>query len=186
MHITTASITLLAHAGHAHELGGPNLGHLLLAALPFLAGGALLARGRDAAIATVVLFSAAAGFVHAVVTPEHFREHLAFGLFSLAVTVWQLAVVVAGLNRPSRALWVWTAAGNLAVLTIWALSRTTGLPVGPEPWTPEPAGLLDLACGAYEVAVIAGCLSLATVRGLMTRYSGPNAPISRRGALVNL
>jgi hypothetical protein len=93
-----------------------------------------------------------------VVTPGHFREGLAVGLFTMAVTVGQMAVVVAGLNRPSRALWLATAAGNAAVLAIWALSRTTGLPVGPEPWTAEPVGFLDLACGAYEVAIIAGCL----------------------------
>jgi hypothetical protein len=162
----TVPTVLLAHADHAHAAAGDsNIATLVLAALPVLAGAALLARSRSGAAAMVVLFSAAAGFVHAVVTPEHFREDFAVGLFTLAVTVGQMAVVVAGLNRPSRALWASAAAGNAAVLAIWALSRTTGLPVGPAPGTPETVGLLDLACGVYEVAIVTGCLALAT-RGL--------------------
>ena len=73
-----------------------------------------------------------------------------------------MAVVVVGLNRPSLALWASAAAGNTVALAIWAMSRTTGLPVGPAPGTPETVGLLDLACGAYEIAIVAACLALAT------------------------
>jgi hypothetical protein len=182
----TVPTALLAHAAHAHGVGGPNVSLLVLAALPFLAGAVLLARSPEATTSTVVLFSAAAGFIHAVVTPEHFREDLAAGLFTLAVTGVQMAVVVAGLNRPSRALWLASLAGNAAVLAIWAWSRTTGLPVGPDPGTAEPVGFLDLACGAYEVAIVAGCLTLAGRRGLMARPSRPEARLSRGGALANL
>lgn len=153
---------VLAHADQAHAAAGDsNVASVVLAALPVLVGAALLARSRTNAAAAVVVFSAAAGFVHAIVTPEHFREDFAVGLFTLAVTLGQMAVVVAGLNRPSRALWASAAAGNTAVLAIWALSRTTGLPVGPAPGIPETVGLLDLACGAYEVAIVAGSLVLA-------------------------
>jgi hypothetical protein len=98
-------IPLLAHVDHVHEVGGPRVLVLLLAALPFVAGAALVTRSRDAFTSSVVLFSAAAGFVHAVVTPEHFGEGLPTGLFMLAVTIGQMAVVVVGLNQPSRTLW---------------------------------------------------------------------------------
>jgi hypothetical protein len=185
----TVPTALLAHIDHVDavpQAGGPGVLALLLAALPFVLGGALLLRSRDPYASTVVLFSAAAGFVHAMVAPQHFQEGLTVGVFTLAITVGQFTGVVAGLNRPSRALWVATAAGNAAVLLIWALSRTTGLPVGPEPWTAEAVGLLDLACGAYEVAIVAGCLKLAAGRGLMTRYSGPKAPIAQGSAWANL
>jgi hypothetical protein len=159
---------LLAHADHAHTAeSDSNVASLLLAALPFLLAAVVLRRARHGVASTVVLFSAAAGFIHAVVTPEHVREDLAVGLFTLAVTVGQMVVVVAGLNRPSQSLWGWTATGNAAVLAVWALSRTTGLPVGPSPGTPEAIGLLDLACAAYEVAIIAGCL--AVTRTLIPR-----------------
>jgi hypothetical protein len=183
----TVPTALLAHAAHAHGVGEPSVARFLLAALPFLAGAVLLARSREATTSIVVLFSAAAGFLHAVVTPEHFREDPAAGLFTLAVTGMQMAVVVAGLNRPARALWLASVAGNAAVLAIWTWSRTAGLPVGPDPGIAEPVGFLDLTCAAYEVAIVAGSLILAGRRGLlMARPSGPEAPLSRAGALANL
>lgn len=174
---------LLAHTDQAHAAASDsNVASLVMAALPILVGAALLSRSRNVA-APVVLFSAAAGFVHAVVTPEHFGEDLAVGLFTLAVTLGQMAVVVAGLHRPSRALWASAAAGNTVVLAIWALSRTTGLPVGPAPGTPEVIGLLDLACAAYEFAIVAGALALAT-NGAVGRLFRPQTPVSRAGALA--
>jgi len=155
-----APTVLLAHAGHVHEAGGPTLAYGLLAAVPFLLG-TLFLRARQATTWNVVLFSAAAGFIHALVTPEHFEEGLAVGLFMLAVTVAQMAVVVAGLNRPSRALWAATAAVNVGVLAIWLLSRTTGLPVGPTAGSVEPMGFLDMTCAVYEAALVVGCVTLA-------------------------
>ena len=164
--------TLLAHAGHAHAAAGEsNTASLVFAALPFLAA-AVLTNFRRGAASTVVLLSAAAGFVHAIVTPEHFREDLAVGLFTLTVTILQMAVVVAGLNQPTRRLWLATAAGNVAVVAIWAWSRTTGLPFGPNPGIPEPVGLLDLACAAYEVGIVTACLNLAGRTVLMAHPPG--------------
>ena len=150
---------VVAHAGHVHEIDrhGPVA---VLVGLAVVIGGLLPARARSGATAAVVLCAAAAGTIHAAVTPDHFHENVVFGLFFLAVTVWQMAVVIAALHRPSRVLWTSTAVGTVAVLAIWAVSRTAGLPFGPEPWTPEPTGFLDLACAAYEVAVVAGCLWL--------------------------
>ena len=180
--------TLLAHAGHTHAAAGEsNVAALVFAGLPFLVA-AVITHFRGGTVSTVVLFSAAAGFVHAVVTPEHFQEDLAVGLFILAVAVGQMAVVVAGLNRPARRLWPATAVGNAAVLGIWAWSRTTGLPFGPNPGMPEPVGLLDLACAAYEVAIIAASLTLAGRTGLIPRQSASRstAPISPAAAMANL
>jgi len=150
---------LLAHAGHPHDLGR-HVPVPVLVGLAVVIGGLLPARARNGVTAAVVLCSAAAGTIHAVVTPDHFEETVVFGLFFLAVTVWQLAVVVVALHRPSRALWTSTTIGTIAVLGIWAMSRTTGIPIGPDPWTPEPTGLLDLACAAYEGAIVVGCLWL--------------------------
>jgi hypothetical protein len=155
-----APTALLAHAGHVDAVaGGSHLSSMVVAALPFAAGAALLGRARNGATTAVALFSAAAGFIHAMVTPDHFGEGFAVGLFMLAVTIGQMAVVVAALNRPSRIVWAGAAVANTLVLAIWVVSRTTGLPIGPEPWTPEAVGLLDLACAAYEIAVVAGCLA---------------------------
>jgi hypothetical protein len=159
---------VLAHAGHAHDLGGTRLPVPVLAALAVVVGGVLPARARDGVTAAVVLCAAGAGTIHAAVTPQHFQESIAFGLFFLAVTVGQMSVVVFALHRPARALWASAVAGNIVVLAIWALSRTTGLPIGPHPWTAEPTGLLDVACAAYEAAIVVGCLWLCRTAPVLT------------------
>ena len=40
---------------------------------------------------------------------------------------------------------------NAAVVAVWIVSRTTGLPVGPSPGTPEPFGGADLAATGFEL-----------------------------------
>jgi hypothetical protein len=191
---TTVSIPLLAsadHASHAEHLGGSHLSGWMLAALGLatlaVVVAVFFARSREAVVSAVALCSAGAGAAHAVATPEHFQEHLAFGVFFLAVTVWQLGVFAATRHRPSRALWASTLAGTVAVLAVWAVSRTTGLPFGPEAWTSEPAGYLDLASGAYELAIVAGCLQLLRDKPVVVsvRRSRPVTFTGRRGALAN-
>lgn len=99
-----------------------------------------------------IVSSAAAAGVHAAVGPAHFREGLVLGLFfagaALAQVGWSLAMAV----RPSRALLIAAMAGNSAVLLLWLVTRTIGLP-GLLPG-PEAIGLWDLSCGAWELAVV--------------------------------
>jgi hypothetical protein len=40
------------------------------------------------------------------------------------------------------------------VVLLWLITRVTGLPVGPEPWTPESFSLLDVAASVFEVALV--------------------------------
>jgi len=153
---------VLAHAGHAHDLGATRVPLPFLAVLAVIVGGLLPARAGDRRTAAMVLCSAGAGTIHAAVTPVHFQESVLFGLFFLAVTLSQMGVVVAALHRPSRLLWASAVAGNVVVLAVWALSRTAGLPLGPHPWSAEPTGLLDLACAAYEIGVVVVGLRLVS------------------------
>ena len=44
---------------------------------------------------------------------------------------------------------------NGAMVAVWAVSRTTGLPVGPDPWMPEALGALDLLATGLEIVLIA-------------------------------
>ena len=44
---------------------------------------------------------------------------------------------------------------NGAMVEVWAVSRTTGLPVGPDPWMPEALGALDLLATGLEIVLIA-------------------------------
>lgn len=108
-----------------------------------------------------VVSSAAAAGVHAAVGPVHFREGLALGMFfvvaALAQIGWSFAMVI----RPSHTLLVAAVAGNSAVLLLWVVTRTIGLP-GFLPG-PEAVGLWDVCSGLWEVAVV-----LAAARILLT------------------
>jgi hypothetical protein len=102
--------------------------------------------------------SAGAAFIHFAVAPEHFREDFRFGLFFVGVATLQLAWGAAILSGESRTLYSGAAVGNALVLSVWAVSRTTGVPFGPDPWTPESIALLDGVATAYEAVIVAGSL----------------------------
>jgi hypothetical protein len=105
--------------------------------------------------------SVAAAAIHFAVVFEHFAEYWLFGVFFVVASWAQLAWAGLVVWRPRR--WVlWAGAGgNLLILVAYVLSRTTGLPLGPEPGSPEPVGGLDLACALFEVLLVAGAVLLA-------------------------
>jgi hypothetical protein len=94
--------------------------------------------------------------VHATVVSEHYEEWFLAGLFFLGLQVVEvllaLAVVMAW-GRRVAALVVLTSLGTLGV---WAVSRTVGVPVGPESFQGrEAVGVPDLACVVLEVVAAA-------------------------------
>jgi hypothetical protein len=106
----------------------------------------------------LALMSLAAAAIHFAVTGDHIEEHLAIGAFFLVVAwaqaLWAGAVVL----RPRRWLYVAGIAGNAAIVAVWAASRTVGVPIGPEPWTPEAIGAADLVSTILELGIVGGCL----------------------------
>jgi hypothetical protein len=65
--------------------------------------------------------------------------------------------------------------GLAAVIGLWLASRTIGLPVGPEPWTPEAVGTADIVCTALEAVVVA-LLVLAARRPRVHESRGLTRP----------
>ena len=141
-------------------------------------------RGRFLPLA--IVSSAAAAGVHAAVGPAHFREQLLFGLFfatsALAQIVWSVAMV----SRPSRALLVAAVIGNTAVIALWLVTRTVGLP-GLLP-TPEAVGPWDLCCAAWELVVVLTAARLLRDEGNLDLRlpAWPDwEPLARSWALVS-
>jgi diguanylate cyclase (GGDEF)-like protein len=138
-------------------------------------------------VALLALGSLDAGLIHAGVCPEHFREATVLGVFFLVVATLQLAWAAAVLTRASRGLLFAGAAGNAAVVAVWAVSRTFGVPVGPNPWRPEAVGVFDVLAVIAEVAVTVGALWLARRRlpraSGSQRRSGPSLRSQLRGLL---
>jgi hypothetical protein len=95
------------------------------------------------------------GLVHVQAALDHFGEYVPYALSFVALAALQLSWGTAAYRRPSRRLWAAGAAGNVAVIVIWALSRTSGLPFGPDARAPETVGLLDLIATIDEVMLVA-------------------------------
>ncbi|GAB3875832.1 hypothetical protein GCM10028802_12650 [Terrabacter terrigena] len=114
-----------------------------------------------------------AAAIHVVVVPEHLDEWAAAGLFFVVLAATQLLVGVGVLVRPGRLVWAASVVVAAGPIALWALSRTVGLPFGPEPGVPEALGMGDLACAVLEAAAVGFALSLR---------SGENADDTDAGA----
>ena len=93
----------------------------------------------------------AASLIHVDAAVQHFDEYVLFSVFFAVLAVLQFAWAFAVCRRPSRALLRAGAAGSLLVAALWLMSRTTGLPLGPERWEPESVGPFDLLATADEI-----------------------------------
>ena len=102
--------------------------------------------------------STAAAGVHAAMAPSHLGHQWLFGVFFVGCSLFQLGWAGALAVRPSRGLLALGAAANLAVIGLWAVTRTLGLPVlMPDP---EAVGPWDVACVAWQLGVVVACLRL--------------------------
>jgi hypothetical protein len=114
-----------------------------------------LTDGLWVAVAGLVL----AGAVHAAVIPEHLHHYLLFGVFFAGLSVVELWLAVVLIRRPERRLVGFVAIGSALTIVLWLMSRTTGIPIGPEQWTPEPFGALDIAASGAELVTAVGCVA---------------------------
>ena len=99
-------------------------------------------------VAVAAVASAAAAGVHFAVAPEHFQEWWGFGAFFVASGLAQLVWAACPSNVAIG------ICGNAALIALWAISRTSGLPFGPNAGTPEAIGPVDLASVALELSAI--------------------------------
>lgn len=105
----------------------------------------------------VAVASEIAGLIHLAFVGEHLQEYVPFGLFFLASGLFQVVWAVMVFSPRSRAFFAIGLVVNAGTAILWAVSRTAGLPIGPEHWTPEAVGVPDVACTILEAIVVAGC-----------------------------
>jgi hypothetical protein len=120
-----------------------------------------------------VLYAAAAlsllaALIHLWATPEHFEEWWGYGAFFLVAALAQTLYAPLVLVRPTRMVLLLGIGGNLAIVALYLLTRTVGIPLfGPEAGEVEGVGLVDLCATASEVG-IAAALGAALLRGTTT------------------
>lgn len=138
--------------------------------------------GTDA----LALLSTSAAVIHFAVVWEHLQEFALFGVLFAVTAVLQLAWAALVLLRPSRPLLLAGALGSAGVAAAWLLSRTAGLPLGPEAWSPEPLGVPDLLATAFEVVIAIGVLVLIRARAARVRLAPRRAAAGTRALAVVL
>jgi hypothetical protein len=113
---------------------------------------------REQAITLLAALSWLAGLIHAAVAPPHLEEWAPFAVCFAVVAVAQVAWAAAFFRAPSHRLLGWNALLSAGLIGGWALSRTAGLPLGPEAGEPEALGLADVGACAVEALLIAAAI----------------------------
>jgi hypothetical protein len=118
-----------------------------------------------ALVAALLVFGSS--FIHAVVIADHFEYDWRFGVFFAVVTFWQAvwAGLAYGTPLNPRVL-VAGAVGNAALVVVWLISRTVGVPLGPQAGRPEAIGEVDVISTLDELgAVVLVAIVLRGLRG---------------------
>jgi hypothetical protein len=103
-----------------------------------------------------------AAAIHVVASADHFGEWWLYGIFFACLAAWQAAWGVRLYRDPSEQALLTGAGVNVGVTLLWLVTRTVGLPFGPDRWSPEGVGTLDLAATADELSIAVLSLALAS------------------------
>ena len=110
---------------------------------------------RSSVVRVVAGLSLGAALVHLWVIPGHFAEWWGYGVFFSLVAGFQGLYGVALLRWPGRRLFLLGIGGNLAVVLLYVVTRTVGIPFfGPHAGEVEAVGMLDLSATMAEVALV--------------------------------
>ena len=125
------------------------------------AGAAVRADARTVALSATVAFLLSSAVIHLAVIGPHLAESALYAAFFAGAALAQ--GVAAGLItlKPRRALLVTVALGNALVIAVWAISRTSGLPIGPTPGVAEAISLPDVLASVGEAFVVVLSAGLA-------------------------
>jgi hypothetical protein len=113
----------------------------------------------ERAVCAAALVASAA--IHFAVVPEHTHEWMVEAVFFVSLGLVELALAVATITLRSRVLISVGFVASVVTVGLWAVSRTIGLPVGPEHFEPEPIAASDLIATALEVLAAVMFLRLA-------------------------
>ena len=100
-------------------------------------------------LCAAALFVTAA--IHFAAVPEHAHEWPAAALFFVILTAAEAVLGVLVLRGTNRMLLLAGAGISFMSAALWAASRTVGLPIGPEAFSPEAVAAPDVIATALEV-----------------------------------
>jgi plastocyanin len=124
--------------------------------------------------AAAVAFLVGAALIHAVWMVIHLQEWAWAGNFFLLLALTESALALALIVIPGPRTYVAAIVVSLGTVVVWAVSRTVGMPIGPEAGLPEPVGAPDLMATLFELLTAATLAPLA--------FTSPDGPSRRGGA----
>lgn len=106
--------------------------------------------------------SLVAALIHFSVAREHFAEWWGYGAFFVVAGLGELAFPVLFARRPAG--WVLQAGiwGNLAPILLYMVSRTAGIPLGPDAGAVEDLEVLGITATVAEAGVVLILCTLLT------------------------
>jgi len=119
---------------------------------------------------SAVLLTLSAAAIHFAAASEHFSEYLPYGIFFVLLGFAQVGLAIGLVLVPSRRLFGAALVGTLAVIGIWLMSRTTGLPIARVPWRPDEIAFPDFAATLLEA--ISCLVFIRRLRHLNARRAG--------------
>jgi hypothetical protein len=103
------------------------------------------------------------GIIHAGIAANDFQLAPAYTPPIAMIAAFQIGWGALVVRRPSHGALISGVAANALIVAVWIVSRTFGVPIGPQPWVPEPVGVVDLiaAVAGAVVALAASCIALS-------------------------
>lgn len=104
----------------------------------------------------LVVLAAAAGLIHARALFDHASHYWLFGVFFGVLAYAQVFWAFLVYRRPDDRRWLMPAAVvSLAVVGLWVVTRSVGLPFGPWAGRPEPLSITDITASLNELVLAA-------------------------------
>ncbi|HET9104486.1 MAG TPA: hypothetical protein VFN55_14115 [Solirubrobacteraceae bacterium] len=126
-----------------------------------------------------------AALIHVQAAVDHLDEYAPYVVAFMVLAAGQTGWAVATYRSAGRSLLRTGVAAGGAVVLLWLVSRTVGLPVGPAQDSAEPVGLLGVVATLDELAVTA--LAVAALRARdATRGAGGRMLIATGLGLIVL
>src|SRR3982074_3125162 len=125
--------------------------------------------------------SVGAAFIHFAVSGGHYDVSWMHGTFFAVIAWLQIAFAVGVILRPTRRLLTAGVLLNAGIIGVWAVSRIWGVPVGPDPWTPEAVTLADSLSSGFERGIVILSLAVLVRPALAQRSIRPSFAIGGLG-----
>jgi hypothetical protein len=123
----------------------------------------------------LAMLSAGAAMIHFAVIAQHLDEWWLAGVFFIVVAVFQLVWALLIALQPSVPVCLTGAVVNALVVATWIVSRTTGVPAGPEAGKAESVGFPDVLATAFEALLVV--LSVVLISQLRDRRPAPRSAV---------